>query len=147
MASLVLDPAVALAWLLPDETTGKAVAIRQSIEQGAEAWIPAHWWLELANGLLVAERRGRITADAVGQALFLVEELPLEEDDQTAEQISVRTFALARKHQLTIYDAAYLELAQRRTAVLASFDAQLLKAAEKEGVAVATKLGKGSPSS
>ena len=136
MASFVVDPSVALAWLLTDETTGKATSIRQAIEQGAEAWIPAHWWLELANGLLVAERRGRITGDAVGQALFLVEELPFEEDDQTAEQISVRTFALARKHQLTIYHAAYLELAQRRKAVLASFDSQLLKAAAKEGVAV-----------
>jgi len=136
MASFVVDPSVALAWLLTDETTEKATAIRQAIEQGAEAWIPAHWWLELANGLLVAESRGRITADAVDQALFLVEELPFEEDDQTAEQISVRTFALARKHQLTLYDAAYLELAQRRNAVLASFDSQLLKAATKEGVAV-----------
>jgi predicted nucleic acid-binding protein len=65
-----------------------------------------------------------------------VEELPFEEDDQTAEQIPVRTFALARKHQLSIYDAAYLELAQRRNTVLASFDSQLLKAAAKEGVAV-----------
>ncbi len=134
MPALVVDPSVALAWLLRDETTSQATAIREAIENGAEAWIPSHWWLEIGNALLMAERRGRITATGVSQALSLMEALPLEEDEETAEQLSVRTFALARKHGLTIYDAAYLELAQRRSAMLASFDAQLLKAAAKEGV-------------
>ena len=136
MPALVIDPSVALAWLLTDETTAQATAIREAIENGAEAWIPSHWWLEIGNALLMAERKGRITAAGVAQALSLVEALPFEEDEETAEQLSVRTFALARKHGLTIYDAAYLELAQRRNATLATFDAQLLKAAGKEGVPV-----------
>ena len=136
MSALVIDPSVALAWLLTDETNAQAVAVRQEIETGADTWIPAHWWLEVGNGLLMAERRGRITAEGVAQALALVDALPLEEDEETAQQVSVKTFALARKHDLTIYDAAYLELAQRRGATLASFDAQLLKAAAKEAVAV-----------
>jgi predicted nucleic acid-binding protein len=131
MPSFVVDPSVALAWLLPDEANVEAATVRQAIEGGAEAWIPSHWWLELGNGLLMAEKRGRISANAVAQALSLVEALPFEEDEQTAEQVAVRTFALARKHQLTIYDAAYLELAQRRNA---TFDAQLLNAATKEGL-------------
>lgn len=139
MASLVVDPSFALAWLLPDEASGEAAALREEIENGAEAWIPAHWWLELGNGLLMAERRGRISAERLAQALSLMEALPFEEDDETAEQLSGRTFALARKHRLTIYDAAYLELAQRRGATLASFDADLLEAAEKEGVPVPGK--------
>ena len=130
----VIDPSVALAWLLPDETNARADAVRVAVEGGAEAWIPVHWWLEIGNGLLMAERRGRITAEQVVQALSLVNALPLEEDEETAEQIPVRTLTLARQHGLTIYDAAYLELAQRRGAILATFDQQLLKAAAKEKV-------------
>jgi predicted nucleic acid-binding protein len=130
----VIDPSVALAWLLPDETTPRAAAIRAAVENGAEAWIPVHWWLEIGNGLLMAERRGRITPEQVVLALSLVNALPFEEDEETAEQIPARTFALAREHGLTIYDAAYLELAQRRGAILATFDEQLLKAAAKEKV-------------
>ncbi|MGO8697001.1 MAG: type II toxin-antitoxin system VapC family toxin [Limisphaerales bacterium] len=130
----VIDPSVALAWLLPDETNAQADAVRVAVENGADAWIPVHWWLEIGNGLLMAERRGRITAEQVAQALSLVNALPLEEDEETAEQIPVRTLTLARKHGLTVYDAAYLELAQRRGATLATFDEQLLKAAAKEKI-------------
>jgi predicted nucleic acid-binding protein len=125
---------VALAWLLPDETNARADAVRDAVENGADTWIPVHWWLEIANGLLMAERRRRITAEQVAQALSLLNALPLEEDEQTAEQISVRTLTLARKHNLTVYEAAYLELAQRRGATLATFDDQLLKAASKEKI-------------
>ena len=130
----VIDPSVALAWLLPDETNARADAVRVAVENGADAWIPAHWWLEIGNGLLMAERRGRITAEQVAQALSLVNSLPVEEDAETAAQIPVRTFALARKHGLTIYDAAYLELSQRRGAILATFDDQLLQAAAREKI-------------
>jgi predicted nucleic acid-binding protein len=130
----VIDPSVVLAWLLPDETSERASVFRAAVENGAESWIPAHWWLEIGNGLLMAERRRRITAEQVAQAMSLVGTLPFEEDEETAEQMPARTFALARKHNLTIYDAAYLELAQRRGAALATFDEQLLKAAAKEKV-------------
>ncbi len=130
----VVDPSLALAWLLPDEHNQEAEVIRQEIENGADAWIPVHWWLEVGNALLMAERRGRITAEQATQALTLLDSLSLEEDEETAEQIPARTFSLARKHRLTLYDAAYLELAQRRGASLASFDSQLLDAAAKEGV-------------
>ncbi len=130
----VIDPSVALAWLLPDETNARADAVRVAVENGADAWIPRHWWLEISNGLLMAERRGRIKAPQVAQALSLVSALPLEEDEETAGQIPGRTLTLARKHGLTIYDAAYLELAQRRGAMLATFDAELLKAAAKEKI-------------
>jgi predicted nucleic acid-binding protein len=130
----VIDPSVALAWFLPDETNARADAVRVAVESGADAWIPVHWWLEVGNGLLMAERRGRITAEQVAQALSLVNALPFEEDEETAEHIPVRTLTLARKHGLTVYDAAYLELAQRRGAFLATFDEQLLQAAVKEKI-------------
>jgi predicted nucleic acid-binding protein len=51
----VVDPSVALAWLLPDETSTRAAAFRAAIENGADAWVPAHWWLEVGNGLLNQE--------------------------------------------------------------------------------------------
>ncbi len=127
---------MALGWLLPDETNERAGAVRRALEAGAEAWIPLHWWLEVANGLLMAERRKRITSDGVVQAISLVNSLPFEQDEETAEQIPTRTIELARKHALTIYDAAYLELALRRGAILATFDAQLLKAAAAEQIAI-----------
>ena len=137
MAAYVIDPSVALAWLLPDETNDRAAAIRLAVEAGADAWIPAPWWLEIGNRLLMAERRGRIAPDQVAHALTLVNALPFEEDEDTAEQLPGRILSLARKHGLTIYDAAYLELAQRRGATLATFDGQLLKAAKKEKVPTA----------
>ena len=136
MTAYVVDPSVALAWLLPDEDSTQAATVRTAIEEGALAWIPAHWWLEVGNGLLMAERRGRIPADQVAQGLMLVSNLPLETDADTAEHVPSRIFLLARKHGLTIYDAAYLELALRRGAILATFDAQLVKAAGKEKVSV-----------
>jgi predicted nucleic acid-binding protein len=68
-----------------------------------------------------------------------MEALPLEQDEETAEHVGSRTFSLARKHNLTIYDAAYHELAQRRGATLATFDAQLIDAAAKECVAITSK--------
>jgi predicted nucleic acid-binding protein len=130
----VIDPSAAPAWLLPDETSTRAAAFRAAIENGADAWVPAHWWLEVGNGLLMAERRGRIAPEQVAQALSLVNALPLKQDEETAKQIPVRTFTLARQHGLTIYDAACLELAQRRGTIPATFDEQVLEAAKKEKV-------------
>ena len=135
MAAWVVDPSVALAWLLPDESGLRAEALRREMEAGAEAWIPAHWWLEVGNGLLMAERRGRIPSGQVPQALALMESLPFQVDEDTARQVPGRILALARKHRLTVYDAAYLELAQRRGAKLATLDDALLKAAKAEKVA------------
>jgi len=139
MPAYAVDPSVALAWLLPDETNTAAEAVRQAIEDGAETWVPAHWWLEIANGLLMAERRGRITAEGVAQAISLIDALPLEEDEETAEQIPGRTVALARKHGLTLYDAAYLELARGGEQFSPPLTNNCLKAASKEGVPVSGK--------
>jgi len=135
----VIDPSLALAWLLPDERNQDATAVRQAIEDGDDTWIPAHWWLEIGNALLMAERKGRITPEQTAQAFALIDALPLEQDEETAEHIGARTISLARKHRLAIYDAAYLELAQRRGALLATFDAQLIAAAAKEGVSTPRK--------
>ena len=92
------------------------------------------WLWETTNVLVQAERRGRITATAVRTFLGLLATLPIEIDPATAATAWHDTLALARLHQLTTYDAAYLELALRSTLPLASRDRALLAAATQEGV-------------
>lgn len=106
------------------------------MQQGDRIVVPAHWSTEVSNGLLVALRRNRLKA---GQpALFWDElaRLPIEaEPGLTAVQAKV-VLALSEKHRLTVYDGAYLELAQRRQLPLATLDLELRRAAQAEGVAV-----------
>ena len=83
--------------------------------------------------MLVAERRNRLSADEVNQRLHALAALPVHTDDDLNLDVAL---ALARSHGLSIYDALYLELAQRRTAALATLDAALARAAEAEGLAL-----------
>ena len=107
-----------------------------AIERGVPTYIPAHCRVETSNGLLVAERRKRITQSDVTEALGLLGALPLTTDAETATKAGGETIALARQYGLTIYDAAYLELAMRRGATLATNDLELAKAAQAAGVAL-----------
>jgi predicted nucleic acid-binding protein len=93
--------------------------------------------LEVVNALMVAERRKRIAAAAVNHATGLLRQLPVRFDPQTHEQAGGQTLELARQHVLSIYDAAYLELALRIGATLASLDEPLKAAAFKRGVPLA----------
>ena len=95
--------------------------------------MPQHWQLEVRNALLMAERRGRITADEVNERLLNLREL-LVSTDTTPDLEGA--FVLARTHSLTFYDALYLELAQRRHAALATLDTALGRAAVATGIAL-----------
>ncbi len=95
-----------------------------------KAVVPAHWWFELCNVLLVGERRNRIDARQIQRFLRLLRDLDIEVD-RAPEEAS--TFDLARRHGLTFYDAAYLDLAFRHGAI-ATLDTALIKAAEAEGL-------------
>jgi predicted nucleic acid-binding protein len=90
----------------------------------------------LTNFLLHAERRGRISTADITQRLELIAQLPLQIDEQTATRAARETLALARAYKLTIYDAAYLELATRKGTALATKDKALAQAAEIIGVPV-----------
>ncbi|OAM87338.1 hypothetical protein AW736_24090 [Termitidicoccus mucosus] len=92
--------------------------------------------MEVANGLIMAERRKRASQADITEALHLVAALPVVTDDETAQHAVSDTAALARQYGLTIYDAAYLELAMRRGASLATSDSALAKAAKAAGVAI-----------
>jgi len=103
------------------------------LQSGEEAWVTAHWALEVANALLFAEPR-RISALLSQELRDSVLHLPLHVDDETFRRAFANTFALAKTHELTVYDAAYLELAMRKGATLATKDVALTKAAKSAGV-------------
>jgi predicted nucleic acid-binding protein len=137
MPSLVLDASVVMAWTIPDDAqVDRATAVMQQVT-GDGAVVPGLWRLEVGNALLMAERRGRLHAVQLADALRLLEGLPIETDPETGLRAWTATASLARRHRLSLYDACYLELALRRGLNLASFDAALVAAAEAEGVAAA----------
>jgi predicted nucleic acid-binding protein len=127
--SLVLDCSATLAWLYPDETTDPVRQVFDLIaDQGCS--VPSLWRLEVANGITVAVRRGRITAAFKADALNALALLPISVDSETGDYAWTATLQLADRFGLTVYDAAYLELAQRRSLPLASLDLDLRRAAQ-----------------
>jgi predicted nucleic acid-binding protein len=136
MKALVIDGSTALGFLMSEEQAPAAFRALDALERGAPTFVPAHWPLEVANGLLMAERRRRATQADVTEALHVVLSLPIEIDRETTSRVTGDTAGLARQYGLTIYDAAYLELAMRRGATLATSDAELARAAKKAGVGV-----------
>ena len=136
MKALVIDGSTTIGFLLKDEQSASALKALDAIESGIPTFVPAHWCVEVANGLIMAERRKRASQADITEALSLAFALPVIEDDQTAQWASSATVALARQYGLTIYDAAYLELAMRRGAALATTDQALAKAAKAAGVAI-----------
>jgi len=136
MRALVMDGSTALGFLMRDERPSQAVRAIEALERGVPTVVPSHWALEVANGMLMAERRRRISRADAEEALDVLWQLPIETDGETGRRAAGETATLARQHGLTIYDAAYLELALRRGAALATTDAALAKAAKKAGIDV-----------
>lgn len=133
--SFVLDNSVALAWCFEDEQTPAVMELLDRVaETGASA--PSLWPLEALNGLLAAERRRRVSPAQRATLAGFLHELPIMLDRHTAEQAWEPTMRLALHHKLTVYDAVYLELAQRRRLPLASLDQDLRAAAMSTGVEV-----------
>ena len=131
--SFVLDSSVTLTWCFDDERTDATDALLERVvESGAEA--PAHWPLEILNALAMAERRGRIEADRRQSLAGYLHDLPVTIDVETASHAWATTARLAARHRLTIYDAAYLELALRLGLPLATLDKELRVAAGALGV-------------
>lgn len=131
--SLVLDGSVALTWCFEDKHTPAALAILDQItEAGAVA--PAIWPLEVLNGLTMAERRGRLDIMRRHQLAGFLRDLPVNLDQETADQAWTATMRLSERHRLTLYDAAYLELAQRLQLPLATLDQELRAAANALGI-------------
>ena len=131
--SFVLDNSVALAWCFEDEQTqGVMALLDRVVETGATA--PQLWPIEALNGLLSAERRGRISQTIRQRLTGFLRALPISIDDETASQVWTTTAQLAEQHRLTAYDATYLELALRLGLPLATADKLLIAAAQTIGL-------------
>ncbi|HEY6456287.1 MAG TPA: type II toxin-antitoxin system VapC family toxin [Steroidobacteraceae bacterium] len=133
--SVVLDSSVTLAWLFSDELTEP---VRQVFERvtASRAWVPSLWRLEVANSLHMAARRKRIDAGLRDASLADLALLNIGTDPDTDAFAWSTTLQLAEAHALTVYDAAYLELAQRMALPLATLDEELRNAARALGVAL-----------
>ena len=139
MSNFVLDASVGLAWAVDDPEPDSARAIRESFLTGRIAIVPSLWVLEIANGLVMAERRGKLDLAEVERARDLYESMMANyiEVQTDSPQAGFREIQeIARRHQLTAYDAAYLFLALQHRLPLATLDGSLKVAAQKSGVSV-----------
>ena len=130
MSGLVVDASVVVAWLFDDENEPRADRMLERLEEDG-ALVPQLWHLETRNSLLTAERRGRLSSGEVKERLDALKGLPIGTDEEPDLQSA---FDLARAHELSFYDALYLELAKREGAELATLDGALGRAAVAEGV-------------
>ena len=133
MTTAVVDASVVAPYLLADEAGDQSDRVLNLLTEGG-AIVPQHWRLELANVGLQAVRRRRITPAEFDEGLKLLAEFQIAVDPDTYRHAWRRTVGLAKLHQLTSYDAAYLDLAMRRSLQLATRDKSLIAAAERESV-------------
>ena len=132
-SGLVVDASVSAAWLLPDEATPYTEAVLQATAE-REVWVPALWLLEMGNLLINAQRRKRIDAVKRRELVMAASALRLRVDREPVSMADMD--ALAASHGLSVYDAAYLELAMRRGLPMATLDAATRKAMEASSVAL-----------
>ena len=135
MTAFVLDASIALAWCFADEATPAADAVLDRLAE-EEAAAPALWRLEVANALAMAERRGRLSVAGLTRSVALLQKLAVALDAEGSERAFHDLLDLARSERLTVYDAAYLELALRLGVPLASKDGKMRKAAARLGLAL-----------
>lgn len=133
MSRFVLDASVSLAWCFPDESEAYPERVLRAMT-AQKAVVPSFWALEVANGLLVGERRGRLTPAEVAEGFAMLRRLPIEIDQQEADRAFDQVVSVARSHGLAAYDAAYLDLALRLTLPLATIDEQQAVAARALGI-------------
>jgi predicted nucleic acid-binding protein len=132
--SLVLDASVTMAWCFEADATPYTEQILGRLEEGEQAWVPALWKLEVVNALLKAKRQGRVTVERAKEFLGELLDLAIEIDNECLVKADNEIFQLGLEHQLSSYDAAYLELAQRRKLPRATEDNNLVLAAKARAV-------------
>jgi predicted nucleic acid-binding protein len=130
---VVIDSSISIAWCFHDEKDDYSQAVLDALAS-KRAFVPYLWRLEVANALLVGERRKRSTQANTVTWLGFLTALPIAVDEETGAHAFGNTLSLARDHNLSAYDAAYLELAMRLNLPLATLDGKLGVAAEAVGV-------------
>ena len=134
MSAFVLDASITIGWILDRPVPARASLARKLIIAGKVPVVPVLWRHEVSNAVVVSERRGLLTA---AQVKTLTADLEEFSDRVEADPLDVRISVLietARQTNLTVYDAAYLELAARRRLPLATLDDKLREAARRTGV-------------
>lgn len=140
MSAFVADTSVVLAWCFEDEATSWTEGLLDRLRRGDSIVVPAHWPVEVSNGMLMALRRKRIQPGR--PQLFWAElaELPITVEPSLSFRQAQAVGLLCEKYGLTVYDGVYLQLAKRRGIPLASLDKDLIRAAPLEGVALVAQL-------
>lgn len=129
----VLDASVACSWFFKDETNRYAESILDVLGE-VTIVVPPLWHYEIANTLLVGERRGRSTSSQAAEFYGLLNRFSIETDRISVHNAWDRTTMIGREYSLSSYDASYLEIATREQLSLASLDQRLNAAAVKEKV-------------
>ena len=130
MNGIVLDASVTLSWCFPDEQTSLSLKVLDRLKAGEAALVPSFWPLEILSSLLVGERRGRISPDQTQAFLRDLQALRPILDHASVEQVVGPEQRLCRDHQLSPYDALYVELAMRSQCPLATLDRSQQEAAK-----------------
>ena len=126
---------MALAWFIDDPAPAYAIRVKEALEGSAQAIVPSIWHLEVANALVVAERRGILSTDDTDLSLTQIEQLLQATIESLNDFVSVRLARdAARASQLTAYDAVYLETAMRQKIPIATLDKGLRSAAARAGI-------------
>ena len=133
MKGIVIDASVALAWCFPDEGSDYSDSVLLAVENQTVI-VPAIWAVEIANALLVGERRKRIRQPEVRRFTDLMNGLSVVEDGQPFADTVSNILPLAREYDLSAYDAAYLDVAVRHEIPLATLDGKLQKACTAAGI-------------
>lgn len=136
--AFIADASVAIGWVHPAQATRHTEAMLDAIADGATLEVPALWPLEVANALIVLVRRRKLTESERQAGLGWLRGLRLRLDHDMASLAFSRLSELAAVHHLSVYDAAYLELALRRKLVLGCKDGPLRAAAKRAGVSLWT---------
>ena len=132
-AAFIVDCSVAMAWLFADEATPGTAGLLDRLA-GETALVPSWWFVEVTNVIAMAERKRRISPAQSAAFLGDLSRLDIESDGEAPTRAFAHLLPLCRAHQLTSYDAIYLDLAVRRDLPLATLDSALRKAAGKLGV-------------
>jgi predicted nucleic acid-binding protein len=132
----VIDASATLPWCFEDESTPWTETLLDRLSAGEQAFAPAHWPIEVSNGLLIALRRNRIQPGRTELFWDKLASLPIAvEPPLSLDQVKA-VFALCTQHSLTFYDGTYLELAKRTAFPIATLDGALRRAAPLEGVSI-----------
>jgi predicted nucleic acid-binding protein len=134
LSRFVLDASVVLTWCFPDENSALAQQVADLFKQGDTAVAPSFWPHEVLNALMVGEKRKRISHVLLRSFLNDLAKLPIALEQVPATAVFSRVQRLSREHDLTAYDAAYLDLALDNGLPLATLDSDLLQACRKAGV-------------